>query len=117
MKLIEQGSFEKKRVLFDPLNTFNFVRSIFLTQAQVQGSNISLSIVEAPLDHEFEARNRGVFRTTADERVKLPGQLFGDQLRLQQILVNLIKNALAFSIGQPIQILIAYEEPTQLLQV
>ena len=33
MKLIEQGSFEKKRVVFDPLNTFNFVRSIFLTQA------------------------------------------------------------------------------------
>ena len=69
------------------------------------------------MDQDFEARNREVLGATANEQVKLPGQLFGDQLRLQQILVNLIKNALAFSIGQPIQILIAYEEATQLLQV
>ena len=49
--------------------------------------------------------------------MKLPSQLYGDQLRLQQILVNLTKNALAFSIGQPIHIVIAYEKETQLLQV
>ena len=40
----------------------------------------------------------------------LPTALKGDQMRLKQILINLVKNALKFTQGGLIRLVIAYDE-------
>lgn len=40
---------------------------------------------------------------------KLPLKLYGDQIRLKQVLVNLTKNALKFSINQWVKIKACYD--------
>ncbi len=47
----------------------------------------------------------------------LPDQLFGDQIRLKQILVNLVKNAMKFSRAHPIHILAGYDKLESMLHV
>jgi len=48
---------------------------------------------------------------------KLPEKLFGDKLRMQQILINLIKNALKFSLKGTVRIIAAYDKEQQMLKV
>ena len=47
----------------------------------------------------------------------LPEKIIGDQIRLKQILVNLTKNALKFSHGQPIHIFAGYDTEKHVLHV
>ena len=47
----------------------------------------------------------------------LPELVIGDKIRLQQVLVNLIKNALKFSHGKPIMILALYDYAKKKLKV
>ncbi len=47
----------------------------------------------------------------------LPDRLYGDQIRLKQILVNLVKNAMKFSRAHPIRILSSYDHQEQMLHV
>ena len=47
----------------------------------------------------------------------LPKNLVGDHIRLKQILINLIKNALKFTLGGQINILMAFDKAESLLKV
>lgn len=47
----------------------------------------------------------------------LPESLIGDEMRLKQVMATLIKNALKYSKGSPVDIYSAYDRNSQRLQV
>ncbi len=48
---------------------------------------------------------------------ELPETLYGDELRLKQVLINLVKNALKFTYGGQVKMYIAYDEVAKILSV
>ena len=47
----------------------------------------------------------------------LPDLLLGDQIRLKQILINLVKNALKFTLKGFVKIIAAYDEDMETLEI
>ena len=85
--------------MFNPVDTLQFIMNVFQHQADLLNVDLSYHIVVGPAAVEF------------------PDELLGDQIRLQQILVNLVKNALKFSCAKPIRILASYDQKDKLLTV
>ena len=47
----------------------------------------------------------------------MPERLYGDQIRLKQVLVNLVKNAIKFSYGKDIRLRVSYDERQEFLKI
>lgn len=71
---IESGIIELERKLFILQDVFKYVKNVVVLQAKEKGLNVTF---------------------TADENI--PSELIGDQLRLSQVLLNLVSNAIKFT--------------------
>lgn len=114
LRMIEEGKFNARNEMFDPSETLKFISDIFMQQLSLQNSQLSIEIVSYLSHADPEKR---VMNPPKEQNVTLPDHLFGDQIRLKQVLVNLTKNALKFSYNKPIKIKACYNRRRKLLEV
>ena len=76
--MIETGKFVAKNENFSIRDLLQFIHSMFMQQMELVGNRFSVQI-----EHESD-----------DSTDHMPDTLYGDQIRLKQVLVNLVKNAL-----------------------
>ena len=107
-RMIKLGQFKVSKELFGPTNTIQFIIDVYTQQARLQDSALHFRIVEAPIrpTEPLSLRNLDPERTMLGE---LPASLLGDHIRLQQVLANLLRNALRFSRSMPVYIFAAYD--------
>ena len=110
-KMINEGVFEPKNDKFCPKGAIEFVLKMFEIQSQFEGTTLSYEMVS------IDSFNEVIKDYTLDQsmmnREDLPGLLVGDELRLKQILINLVKNALKFTKNGRIQVLASYDPNEQ----
>ena len=115
LKMIDQDRFITRSELFNPNVTFKFVSNIFKKQAEMMDAPLIFETVQKLRSPEIVGPDdRELFD---DELAPLPQQLIGDHLRLKQVLVNLVKNALKFSYGKPVRIKSCYNGREKKLEV
>ena len=80
----------------------------------MQKTKLSYEVVNAAdLDQAIENRHA----ENLLPRHPLPDQLLGDHIRLQQILINLVKNALKFCRRGTVRVVTAYDSDAEMLKV
>ena len=82
---------------------------------QADGNRIELSCKTVPPQHLDN--NELVENYNSLAQTKLPSQLEGDELRLKQVLINLIKNAIKFTRRGYVRVLVGYDAMECLLKV
>ncbi len=86
---------------------------MFSIQAKVQGTSINFKSVSVDVFDQIDSDSK----ITDLYEEALPDLLSGDNIRLQQILINLTKNALKFCLKGTVNILMTYDECDQMLKV
>ena len=102
-KLIEESKFVAKKETFKIRDLLDFIKAMFVPQMQLVGNVFSAKVEE---NENGDVEN--------DHR--MPNSLHGDQIRLKQVLINLVKNALKFTQGGAIEIATSYDARKELLK-
>ena len=103
MRMFDEGFFEGEDILFCPTQSFEIIKEIFSCQSSQQKTSIMIFFLDK-LEWSDISKDLVV-----DKKIVLPN-LLGDQRRLQQILINLVKNSLKFSKDKGyIRIYVAYD--------
>ena len=85
-----------------------FVINLFEQSAMLQESSLHFRVVDAPIERiePLSLRNIDINKKSKGH---LPAVLFGDYVRLQQVLANILRNALRNSQAMPVYIFSAYD--------
>ena len=90
--------------MFDPQRTLRFILEMLQQQAQMQETELTLHITEAPLNPD------SILKVVSNVGPKeLPILVAGDQTHMQLVLFNLVRNALSNSKGKPVRLLAAFD--------
>ena len=87
---------------------------MFKMQASINKSDLSYIVVQPYVLEQEISHSQGL---DALARSQLPDELYGDELRLKQILINLVKNAIKFTIRGFITLIFAFDDDQGLLKV
>ena len=82
---------------------------------QADGKRIELSAKTVPSWHLDN--NKLIENYNSLAQTKLPGELEGDELRLKQVLINLVKNAIKFTRRGYVRVIVGYDDVECLLKV
>ena len=104
--MIDQDRFVKRDEPFKPSDTFKLIFGIFKKQSEMMNAPIIFETVKQLYSPELVQATDEYLDNELDS---LPQTLIGDHLRLKQVLVNLIKNALKFSYGKPVRVKTSYD--------
>lgn len=107
IKLIQNGCFEPSLTVFNPLKTLNFVKAMFRPLAQMQRTSLTFR----PVNHvTLKFGHVHNFEDSLMIKGDLPQSLYGDERRLKQVMINLVKNALKFAIGGKVRIFMGFDQ-------
>ena len=99
---------------FNPLTVLQFIIAIFKPMTHLQGTELVYETTKAAdLDKAFHYDHNKMLMTSQP----LPLCLIGDEVRLKQILINLVKNAFKFCRGGVIRVIMSFDEVQEVLKV
>ena len=114
IKMIEKGVFEPTYDNFSLKETLKFVLQMFSEQSKLTQNEVSHQALEPKSLLEAYDMSYDVIML---EKAAMPEVLYGDVMRLKQVLINLIKNSLKFTKHGTIKIFTAYDKVKQMLEV
>ena len=110
IKMIEKGVFEPNCINFSIIETLDFVLQMFEEQSKMNETQISYQTLESKsLSQAYDLKYEDIML----EKATMPEVLYGDAIRLKQVLINLVKNALKFTRNGTVKIFTAYDKAKQ----